>query len=118
MVYENKYYLFYNARDVEKGHGVWKEYIGIATSSDLKNWKRYENNPILKPGEKKYWDSCFVGDPCVVEPIDSKWYMFYYSYNGKNACDELLFQRIYINGKNTKATLLFHLEKRGTLMKL
>lgn len=57
----------------------------VATSSDLKTWQRYENNPILKPGDEGSWDGCLIGDPYLIGPIDSKWYMFYYGYDGKKA---------------------------------
>ncbi|MDD3108466.1 MAG: glycosylase [Alistipes sp.] len=36
--------MFYNA----KGDGVWRECIGIATSEDLKHWRRYATQPVLE----------------------------------------------------------------------
>ena len=41
------YYLFYNAKNRE---ARWHEQTGVAISTDLKSWKRYEGNPILPNG--------------------------------------------------------------------
>jgi predicted GH43/DUF377 family glycosyl hydrolase len=42
------FHLFYNAKtDEAKG---WREQTGVATSKDLKQWTRYENNPIIPNG--------------------------------------------------------------------
>lgn len=87
---ENKYYMFYNAKNKTKkegsiGNEVWKEQTGIAFSDDLLNWERYEGNPVLKV-EANTWQSRFVSDPCVMQDGD-KWIMFYFGFDGKHAQD-------------------------------
>lgn len=39
--------------------------IGVATSSDLIHWKKYEKNPVLKPESGSAWDSLGVFEPSV-----------------------------------------------------
>ena len=74
------YYLFYNAKN-DRPRG-WREQTGVATSTDLKSWKRYEGNPILPNGGAGSPDEIFASDPCVV--IDgSKWVMFTMAWTGK-----------------------------------
>jgi hypothetical protein len=81
------YYLFYNAKNaVARG---WREQTGVATSSDLKNWKRYDGNPVLPNGGSGAPDEIFASDPCVL--IDgSAWVMFYYGLDEKRKARDLL----------------------------
>ena len=81
------YYLFYNAKnDQPRG---WREQTGVATSTDLKTWKRYDANPILPNGGPGSADEIFASDPCVV--LDgSKWVMFYYGLDTKHKARDLL----------------------------
>jgi len=81
------YYLFYNAKDGrERG---WREQTGVASSTDLKNWKRHEGNPIVRNGGAGSPDEIFASDPCVL--IDgSRWVMFYYGLDGKGKARDLL----------------------------
>lgn len=39
--------------------------IGVATSNDLIQWKKYEKNPIIRPGERDSWESWGVFEPSV-----------------------------------------------------
>ncbi len=81
------YYLFYNAKTDEKRG--WHEQTGVATSTDLKNWKRFEGNPILRNGGAGSWDERFASDPCVL--LDgSTWVMFYYGLDAKGKARDLL----------------------------
>jgi hypothetical protein len=85
------YYLFYNAktknRPREQGGG-WIEQTGVATSRDLKTWKRYDGNPIIPVGPKGSADERFASDPCVL--VDGKrWVYFYYSLGQGKARDLL-----------------------------
>lgn len=84
--HKNDYYMFYNAKNNEKG--FWLEQIGIAKSADMLKWERHDKNPVLKVSEKGSWDSRFCADPYVVKDED-KWLMFYYGYGHKNAQDGL-----------------------------
>ncbi len=70
-----KYYLFYNA----KTEGApWTEQTGLATSKDLKTWKRHEANPVIPVGPKGGFDDVFCSDPCVLR-YGNTWVMFYYT---------------------------------------
>jgi predicted GH43/DUF377 family glycosyl hydrolase len=81
------YYLFYNAKN-ETARG-WREQTGVATSTDLKSWERYEGNPILSNGGPGSWDERFASDPCVL--IDrSTWVMFYYGLDARGKARDLL----------------------------
>jgi hypothetical protein len=50
MLDHGTYYLYYNAKTdtlpASEGGG-WREQTGVATSTDLKSWARYQRNPIL-----------------------------------------------------------------------
>ncbi len=85
VVYERDgtFFLFYNAKD--KG-SPWVEQTGVATSSDLIHWAKYEGNPILRHGPEGAWDSRFASDPMLLE-INGVWHMFYYGFDGQHACD-------------------------------
>ncbi len=80
------YYLFYNA----KTQGArWHEQTGVALSTDLKNWKRYEGNPILRNGPAGSPDERFASDPCVM--LDGKrWLIFYFGLDAKGKARDLL----------------------------
>ena len=73
--HEGTFYLFYNAKTTA---APWTEQTGVATSKDLKMWKRYEGNPIIPIGPKGSFDDIFCSDPCVVR-CDKTWVMFYYT---------------------------------------
>ncbi len=73
--HEGTFYMFYNAKTV---HGV--EQTGVATSTDLKTWARFEGNPIVKVGPAGSFDDRFASDPCVVR-VGDVWAMFYYTYS-------------------------------------
>lgn len=81
------YYLFYDAK-TEKQRG-WREQTGGATSTDLKNCTRHENNPLVPNGGAGSRDEIFPSDPCVVID-DSTWVMFYYGLDGKGKARDLL----------------------------
>lgn len=81
------YYLFYNAKD-DRPRG-WREQTGVATSTDLKRWKRFEGNPILRNGGPGAPDEVFASDPCVL--LDgSKWVMYYYGLDARGKARDLL----------------------------
>lgn len=87
--HEGKFYMFYNAKNVDGEDMCWKEQTGVATSDDMFHWTRYEGNPVL-PVCEGAWDSVFASDPVVM--FDSKmgkWVMFYYGLGNLSACDGL-----------------------------
>ncbi|MCL4793577.1 MAG: family 43 glycosylhydrolase [Bryobacteraceae bacterium] len=80
------YYLFYNAKNREKR---WREQTGVATSTDLKTWRRYEGNPIVRNGGAGSWDERFASDPCVM--LDGrKWLLFYFGLDAQGKARDLL----------------------------
>jgi hypothetical protein len=80
------YYLFYNAKNKDRR---WVEQTGVATSTDLKTWKRYDRNPIIPVGGSGSWDERFASDPCVL--IDGRrWVYFYYSLDAKGKARDLI----------------------------
>ena len=86
------YYLFYNAktRNLPKDQGGgWREQTGVATSRDLKTWRRYEGNPIIANGGEGSWDERFASDPCVM--LDGRrWIFYYYGFDKKGKARDLL----------------------------
>ena len=72
--HEDRYYLFYSGRD-----GKTKQ-IGIATSNDLKTWKKHPANPILqsRPGE---WDALLSTHPSPVFERDGSFYLLFRGMN-------------------------------------
>jgi predicted GH43/DUF377 family glycosyl hydrolase len=77
------YYLFYNAKN--ETFSSWKEQTGVAVSSDMFNWKRYEGNPVLRVPDEG-WNSKFCSDPYVVKD-NGLWLMFFFGYDGVHAQD-------------------------------
>jgi predicted GH43/DUF377 family glycosyl hydrolase len=84
--HKGTFYLFYNAKTEGKR---WHEQIGVATSSDLKTWKRHVANPIISNGAAGAWDEIFASDPCVVR-AGKEWAFFYYSLDAKGKARDLL----------------------------
>lgn len=85
LLFQNKLYLFYNAKNKEVN---WTEQIGMAISQDPQflKWEKHKDNPILPVGPPRSWDSRFASDPWVIRIAD-KWHMFYYGFNGVHAQD-------------------------------
>lgn len=55
MLDRGTYYLYYNAKTdtlPKSVGGGWHEQTGVATSSDLKTWTRYAENPVLRNGPR------------------------------------------------------------------
>jgi len=69
---EGKFWLYYTGMSE-------KTRIGLATSSDLQNWHRYSQNPILDVGDEDAWDGNGVAFPAVVRRPGG-WMMMYGGY--------------------------------------
>jgi predicted GH43/DUF377 family glycosyl hydrolase len=82
-----RYYLFYNAKNQTEGR--WHEQTGVAISSDLKNWQRYERNPILRNGPPGSPDSRFASDPCVLKNGKS-WALYYFGLDDRGVARDLV----------------------------
>ena len=83
---DGRYFLFYNAKNPGRG---WHEQTGVATSTDLKTWTRFEGNPILANGGAGAGDERFASDPCVVTN-GPQWAMFYYGLDAKGRARDFL----------------------------
>ncbi len=70
VAHEGTFYDFYNAAN----GGV--EQTGLATSSDLREWKRHPGNPVIRNRAGGY-DEAFCSDPKVFRDGDH-WTMFYF----------------------------------------
>ncbi|GLT27825.1 hypothetical protein SLA2020_027960 [Shorea laevis] len=61
-----------------------KRSIGLAESPDgLKNWKKLQEEPVLKPSEDDGWDNQAVASPCLV-PMEgniNEWTLYYVGFN-------------------------------------
>ncbi|GAB3608612.1 hypothetical protein GCM10027414_07370 [Humibacter ginsengiterrae] len=82
MEHNGLFYVFYNAknRDVFGTVAVpppWIEQTGVAVSSDLVNWRRLQDEPVLRVGRPGDFDEIFASDPCVLRDGDH-WVMFYF----------------------------------------
>ena len=85
MEHEGTFYMYYNAKNRDDGR--WLEQTGMATSKDMRNWTRYDGNPIL-PVVPGAWDSVFASDPVVFyDSRQGQWVMFYYGLGNLSACD-------------------------------
>jgi beta-xylosidase len=71
--HQGMFYNFYNAKQTDGGY---RERMGLATSTNLLDWKRYENNPVLdnRPGS---YDEKFCADGKVFRDGDH-WVMVYF----------------------------------------
>jgi hypothetical protein len=113
MLDHGTYYLYYNAKTdtlpTTEGGG-WREQTGVATSTDLKSWTRYQHNPIVGNGSRGSGtypaanplsstqppttdarDSRFASNPFVVQN-GRDFAMFYYGFRYQRpgrACEML-----------------------------
>jgi len=71
----NRYYMFYSGRN-----GAGKQ-IGLATSDDLKHWRKHPANPLLarRPGQ---WDSQLSTHPAPIIHRDGRFFMLYRGMKG------------------------------------
>jgi len=84
------YYLFYNAKD--QTEEPWREQTGVAVSSDLKQWDRYQGNPIIPNGGPGSFDERFASDPCVLRNgrNGGSWAFFYFGLDAKGVARDLV----------------------------
>lgn len=86
---DSLYYLFFNASGTHGGRE--EEFIGYATSPDLKSWSVDDDHSPLVAGSGRpgAWDSTGrAGDPSLYRRKDH-WYMAYYSWDGVHSRDGL-----------------------------
>jgi len=85
LEYQGIFYNFYNAAQGSV------EQSGLAVSRDLLNWKRYENNPVIRVRPDGY-DEVFASDPKVFRDGDH-WTMFYFGVGKGGAHIMIAFSR-------------------------
>jgi predicted GH43/DUF377 family glycosyl hydrolase len=85
--YKGMFYNFYNAKHMPD----WIEQMGLATSENLLDWRRYEGNPIvrIRPGG---YDEKFCSDGKVYRDGDH-WVMFYFGVSQGHAHIMVAFSR-------------------------
>ena len=113
MLDRGTFYLYSNAKTdplPKSDGGGWHEQTGVATSTDLKTWTRFRNNPILRNGPRgsdtyptqnpihatnpptpDARDSRFASNPFVVQN-GANFGMFYFGFNYQRpgrACEML-----------------------------
>ena len=81
IFHENVYYMFYCAGDED--HSKYK--IHLATSSDLKTWKRHLENPMVVDGHE-------ARDPFVLR-VGEKWVMYYTATSDPSGGDHIVAYR-------------------------
>jgi hypothetical protein len=89
--HKGSFYNFYNAKKMPE----WIEQIGLATSVDLLNWKRYEGNPVVRVRPGGY-DEKFCSDGKVFRDGDH-WVMFYFGVGKGGAHIMVAFSRDLVN---------------------
>lgn len=84
--HQGKYYNFYNAANGNT------EQLGMAISSDLLNWKRYENNPVIPVGPGGSYNEKFSSDAKIFWDKDH-WVAFFFGVGQGGAHIMVAFSR-------------------------
>lgn len=111
-VHDNKVYLFYRAEDKLHPDDLPQyatSQICLAISEDGYNFKKYENNPVIRPTLPEEGKSC--EDPRITK-INDEFYLTYTAFDGK-------FPKISKNVYTALATSkdLINWEKQGIILK-
>ena len=75
------YYMIYCGSD---RFSDYPASAGLATSTDLVHWRKYEGNPIFSRGDQGDWDEGAIW-LTTVEKIGGKYYLWYEGYGGGEA---------------------------------
>jgi len=92
LEHHGKFWNFYNA-----ANGRYEQ-MGIVTSTDILQWKRYPNNPVLPNGPAGSYDEVFCSDGKVFHHRDH-WVMFYFGVGHGGAHIMVAFSRDLIHWK-------------------
>jgi predicted GH43/DUF377 family glycosyl hydrolase len=87
LKFKDDFHLFYNAKN--RTDSGWHEQTGVASSSDLKSWKRYAENPVIPNGPAGNPDSKFASDPCVLHN-GNEWALFYFGLDNAGKARDLV----------------------------
>jgi len=96
--YGSEYVMFYEGNDAG---GVAGTQIGLAKSTDLDSWTKYDNNPIIKLDS---WATSHCG--CVSVFVEEPYYYMFYTalpYNGIALCKTKIpdyLDRVTLGGKS------------------
>lgn len=74
--YKGKLYMFYAG-----AYNNAPQQIGVAVSSDGKNWKRLSESPFLPNGKPGEWNSSESGHPHIFKDNNNKTWLFYQGNN-------------------------------------
>jgi len=86
LEHEGRYINYYNAADGDI------ERLGVSFSNDLKNWRRYDNNPIIDIGGWNSYNALFSSDLKVFRYGDI-WIGFFFGVNRSGAHIMIAFSR-------------------------
>ncbi len=78
LEHDGKFWDFYNAANEST------EQMGVATSTDLVHWQRYEENPVVRNGGPGSYDEKFCSDGKVYRDGDH-WVMLYFGVGNGGA---------------------------------
>jgi len=90
LEHEGLYYNFYNAANGKV------EQLGMATSSNLLDWKRYKNNPVISVGAKGSYNEVFSSDAKIFRDKDH-WAAFFFGVGKGGAHIMMAFSKDLIN---------------------
>ena len=76
-----QYFNLYNAKASPPN---WIEQIGLATSNDLLNWRRYSSNPVLKVRPGSFHDHFAAGGKVYWDDNAHQWVMFFFGVDKSN----------------------------------
>ena len=72
----NTYYMITQANDRAFSY----EHLALYTSTDLKRWAPFADNPVLSVSLGSVWDHTYINHPSIIN-IGGVWYMYYGAYD-------------------------------------
>jgi predicted GH43/DUF377 family glycosyl hydrolase len=86
MWFENGTYFLFYFGTTAKGYEKGTKSLNVATSSDLRSWKRSRTNPIITPAGNG-WRKDAIWHPCVVK-VKNTYYLFFNASGIVNGLNE------------------------------
>jgi predicted GH43/DUF377 family glycosyl hydrolase len=104
LEHEGTWYLFYNAKN--ELHWPWREQMGAVVSTDLRNWRRLEENPLVKVGPPGSFEDLFASEPCVYK-VGDVWALFYFGNSSDgHARDSVAFSEDLIHWEKSREIIV------------